>query len=224
LWSHHPGGSPQETKEHGLYFAGVQEAPTLLASCPRDTGFVVVEFRPHGAYPFLNLAMGEIANGLFSFDELRTRLGREMRETVCNLYGADRKIEFVQARLARLLADNGPQPSVVDYAVARLEAASGSLPVKGLERETGYSSRYLERLFKEQVGVGPKALGRIFRFQRFYTKWAQGQGYDGLTDELYDYYHDQSHFAKEFKEFTGYAPRRFASQIPNEFGRRITLG
>lgn len=73
------------------------------------------------------------------------------------------------------------------------------------------------------MGVSPKALARIFRFQRFYEKWARGKRYDQLTGELYGYYYDQAHFAKEFKQFTGYPPRRFARQIPNEFGRRSTL-
>ena len=140
LWSRHPGGRSEETKEHGLYFVGVQEAPTVLTSSPRETGFIAIEFRPEGAYPFLRLFMAETANGLFSFEELRTRIGREMRETVCNLEEVDRKIQFVQARLADLLRD-APRSSRGGRLRGRDAQATGGLtPIKALEQQTGYSA------------------------------------------------------------------------------------
>ena len=146
-----------------------------------------------------------------------------MRKTLCDLERVDQKIHYVQTRLAGLLRNNQGSNSVVDYVVATLRGTGGLTTIKALEQETGYSSRYLEFLFREHVGVSPKALARIFRFQRFYERWAQGQSYDVLRRELYDSYHDQSHFAKEFKRFTGYPPRQFTSQISNEFGRRLAL-
>jgi methylphosphotriester-DNA--protein-cysteine methyltransferase len=72
------------------------------------------------------------------------------------------------------------------------------------------------------VGLSPKALAEIFRFQRFYRKWAQGLRYDVLKQELYDYYHDQAHFTKEFKRMTGYSPQKFTLEVSNEFGRRLS--
>ena len=221
LLSRHPGGRPQETKAHGLYFVGVQERPTILTSAPRPTGFIAIEFSPHGAHRFLDLSMADTANGLFAFEDLRGRIGREWREGLGNLPGAGRKVQYVQACLAASLREDRPSSAVVDHVVRTLKRTGGLTPIKTLERQTGYSSRYMELLFKEQVGVSPKTLARIFRFQRFYEKWARDRRYDLLTSEVYDYYHDQSHFAKEFKEFTGYAPRRFAAEVSNEFGRRL---
>ena len=76
-------------------------------------------------------------------------------------------------------------------------------------------------LFKEHVGLSPKVLAGIFRFQRFYRHWATGQSFDLLKNDLYDYYYDQAHFTKEFKKMTGYSPRRFSREVSNEFGRRL---
>jgi hypothetical protein len=66
-------------------------------------------------------------------------------------------------------------------------------------------------------------LAGIFRFQKFYRKWAQGLPYGHLKAELYDYYYDQAHFTKEFKRMTGYSPLRFTREVSNEFGRRLSL-
>ena len=97
------------------------------------------------------------------------------------------------------------------------------MAIKELERKTGYSRRYLDLLFGEHVGLSPKALAEIFRFQRFYRKCAKGLCYDVLKQELYDYYYDQAHFTKEFKRMTGYSPQKFTLEISNEFGRRLSL-
>ena len=78
-------------------------------------------------------------------------------------------------------------------------------------------------LFKLHVGLSPKALAEIFRFQVFYRKWAQGLSYEVLKKDLYDYYYDQAHFSKEFKRMTGHSPREFMTTVSNEFGRRLVL-
>jgi AraC-like DNA-binding protein len=104
-----------------------------------------------------------------------------------------------------------------------MKLAHGRMPIKELERKTGYTRRYLDLLFKQHVGLSPKDLAGIFRFQRFYQKWARGLSYDVLKEELYDYYYDQAHFSKEFKRMTGHSPRDFMIVVSNEFGRRLSL-
>src|SRR5690242_11109695 len=43
----------QVSREQGFYFVGNRDTSTLIHSSPRKTGFIVIEFRPFGAYPFL---------------------------------------------------------------------------------------------------------------------------------------------------------------------------
>src|SRR5262249_5975847 len=93
----------------------------------------------------------------------------------------------------------------------------GLISIRQLERETGYTRRYLEMLFKSHVGLSPTVLAGIFRFQKFYVRWAEGLRFDELKDELYDYYYDQAHFTKEFKRMTSFSPERFALEVANEF-------
>ena len=104
-----------------------------------------------------------------------------------------------------------------------LKSSDGRVSVTELERETGYSRRYLDLLFNERVGLSPKVLARIFRFQKFYRRWADGHSFDAVKEDLYDFYYDQAHFIKEFKKMTGHSPRKFSREISNEFGRRLSL-
>ena len=104
------------------------------------------------------------------------------------------------------------------HAIDVIHESHGTVSIKELENQTGYSKRYLDMLFKEHVGVSPKRLASIARFQIFYELWARRKSKTFFKDNLYSYYYDQSHFIKEFKRFTGFTPRKFA-EIENEFGR-----
>jgi AraC-like DNA-binding protein len=133
-------------------------------------------------------------------------------------------VNFIQDELARLSGRDHRSNGIVEFCVRILKLTHGRIPIRELERETGYTRRYLHLLFKQHVGLSPKALAGIFRFQKFYQKWARGLSYDIPKNELYEHYYDQAHFSKEFKRMTGYSPREFMIDVSNEFGRRIALG
>ena len=216
-------GRLQVSHEQGLYFVGNRDSSTLIRSSSRRTGFIGIEFSPHGAFPVLGIPMQETVNGLFDAYDVFGKWGRDLREALRNLEDVGRKVQIIQDRLVGLLLKNQVDTRLIDFCVRTLELADGRMPIKELERRTGFTRRYLDQIFNRHVGLSPKTLAGIFRFQKFYRKWAQGLPYEALKEEINDYYYDQAHFTKEFKRMTGYSPGRFARGVINEFGRRLML-
>lgn len=217
------GGRSRVSREQGLYFVGNRDTSTVIHSTAQKTGFIVIEFAPQGAYPVFGVPMSEAANGLFDADVVFGHWGRDTRESLSNLEMAGQKLDFIQNQLVGRLRKGPAENGVVDYCIKSLRVSDGQIAIKELERQTGYSRRYLDLLFEKYVGLSPKALARIFRFHKFYRKWARGQSYEVLKQEFEDYYYDQAHFTREFKRMTGYSPREYTRQVSNEFGRRITV-
>lgn len=210
--------------EHGLYFVGNRDKTTLIHSSARKTGFIGIEFTPHGAFPLFGISMQEtVEHKIFDAEAVFGRWAKTTRETLCNLEGVHEKVNFIQDELIGLSRGNQRDNRLIDYCVKTLKVAHGRMPIKQLEQKTGYTRRYLNLLFRQHVGLSPKVLAGVFRFQRFYQKWAQGLSYDFLKNELYDYYYDQAHFWKECKKMTGYSPRELMISVSNEFGRRLAL-
>ena len=214
-------GRTSVSHEGGLYFVGNRDTQTLIHSGAQKTGFIVIEFSPYGAFPFFGIPMEETANGLFDSEGLFGRWGRDTREALRNLKEVNNKVNFIQDRLVNLLRPR--HNPLIEFCVGALRLSGGRTAIGELERRTGYSRQYLDKLFSRHVGLSPKVLAGIFRFQTFYRKWARGLPYDVLKEELYDFYYDQAHFIKEFKKMTGYSPRKFTAEVSNEFGRRLSL-
>ena len=212
------------SREHGLYFVGNRIKATLIHSSARKTGFIGIEFSPHAAFPLFGIPMHEtVKEKIFDSEVLFGRWGRQTRETLCNMEKPEQKVNFIQDELVKLSRRSQRSNGVIEFCVNALKLAHGRIPIKELERKTGYSRRYLDLLFRQQVGLPPKVLAGIFRFQMLYRKWAQGLSYDLLKERLYDYYYDQAHFSKEFRRMTGYSPREFMTGVSNGFGRRLSL-
>lgn len=90
--------------------------------------------------------------------------------------------------------------------------SKGTYTVKDLQETTEMSERTFERKFVRQVGVPPKLFSKIVRFHSSIRQMDKGN-YEKLSDIAYENgYSDQSHFVRNFKEFTSITPRAYKSK------------
>ena len=205
----------------GFFFVGNRDSATHVYTTAQPTAFIGVEFVPHGVFPLFGVPMAETTNYLLECENVFDRWGKVVGESLGNIVGLEEKAAFLQRQLVERLS-HGPRTSaLVAHAVELLHASDGLLPIRHLERESGYSRRYLTMMFNRHVGLPPKALARIFRFQRIYRHWATGASFELLKSAAYDSYYDQPHFTREFKRMTSYSPRSYMREVPNEFGRTL---
>jgi len=200
--------------EGGIYFIGARDVPVALTTPKARTGSIGIEFTTAGAYKFFSHSMYELANDLFSFGDCLGKEGSLLQKEIQELPDPYDKIGRVQEFLLLKLRTLQRTNDIVDYSIGLIAKSNGLVGVRDLERKTGYTKRYLDLLFRDHLGIAPKTLATIFRFQYFY-KVAGNQ-----KQSIYDLYYDESHFIKEFKRYTGFSPGKFAS-IKNEFGKNF---
>jgi AraC-like DNA-binding protein len=81
--------------------------------------------------------------------------------------------------------------------------------IDDLVAAAGVSSRHVERLSARIYGGPPKLLGRKYRALQAAVRIGTGRA-TNWTDAAGDAFYDQPHFIREFKQFVGMTPHRFA--------------
>lgn len=106
--------------------------------------------------------------------------------------------------------------------------SNANIRVRDLEKKLNYSRRHLLRNFSEYTGMSIKLFSRTIRFQTA-LKLLAGNTKKSISEvsSICGYY-DQSHFQKEFREFTGMTPAQYINVLgkydavyqPNDERRR----
>jgi AraC-like DNA-binding protein len=206
-------------RENELTLTGLIDAPVILD--PHDdseTGTIIIEFNPLGAYRFFHLSYMDIKNQIVDLGDLIGYSAATLRDQLAGAFSLTHRLNLLQIFLTKQLAKTTADP-IFDYCIYTISKYNGLVTVRQLEKETGYSSRWLHTKFSENLGTGPKNLSEIVRFKQFYQAFAAGDGMESLKQQIYGHYHDQSHFIRAFKRFTGATPTELQHSM-NELATR----
>ena len=193
-------------RENQLSLTGLIDSPVMLdAQQDTQTGTIIIEFHPLGAYRLFHLAYCEVKNQIVELSDLFGNRTEKLRLQLTEAITVELKFQILQNFLIKRL-ENAPSDPIYDYCINRISVSKGLISVAQLEKDTGYTARWLHTKFSEHLGTGPKNLAEIVRFKQFYEAYSNGVSLQNLKDHIYHYYHDQSHFIRAFKRFTGSTP------------------
>ena len=173
------------------------------------TGTILVIFKETGAAHFLKTPVHELFAESISLDHFFNR--DQLAETEEKLYkasGTRQRIRIVEQLLLNHLQEI-PEDKMVTEAINQIKQNNGTMRITQLARYLNTSQSPLEKRFRKVVGASPKKFSSIVRI---------GHALNTLTTTNYQEtiflagYHDQAHFIKDFKAFTGSTPQQFAKE------------
>lgn len=113
-----------------------------------------------------------------------------------------------------LISQNKTTEPMIRNAVDLTLETKGNIAIETLAEVQNVSSRQLERKFKKMIGLPPKFYSRIIRFGTIFKLMESGDE-SWVRIALQSGYFDQSHFIKNFKEFTGEDPSNYGFDETN---------
>ncbi len=153
----------------------------------------------------------------FEYTEERISLSTIFKQAVIDSLSASLAAEKDPVGKARLLEQfvmdvykkTNPKPDFIDNAVQQIVDKNGMVDVTELMKEVFMSRRNFERKFFKKVGLSPKYYARLRRIGYLLNLIAGKKRVDwGRLFSECEYY-DQSHFIKDFLEFTGRTPQQY---------------
>lgn len=165
---------------------------------------------PNGAHAFFGLRQHLVTDRVVDLTDINARVTRILRD---DLTGRDDRRQLAAAldRTLCRLAPPTPPASPVHHVLRLAKQRRGLIQVRDLARAAGVGDRQLQRAFRDEVGVTPKRLLRVLRFQEVLRR-VRGQTDDVRWTEVAAAcgFYDQAHFVHDFRSFTDQAPGAWA--------------
>ena len=202
--------------------AGPQTGPTEEV-LPAGTTVVGVRLRPGAAEAVFGVPAAELVDQDLEVGALWGAHAAELGETLTAAGSPESAARRLHDAVAGRLADGPALDPVAAEVVARLLPRLGAgLRVGSLASSLFISERQLRRRCDAAIGLAPKALHRMVRFQRFLalagTLPRPSEQLARLAAEAG--YADQSHLTRESLRLAGRSPRTVLRQAETDCGCR----
>jgi AraC-like DNA-binding protein len=170
---------------------------------------VGVHFHPGGAGAVLGVPPGELADRHVDLADLWGRAAHALRERLCTAATPAERFAILEADLRARLAWHRGGHGAVPLALEQL--ARPGATVRDVAASVKLSWRRLIEVFTAEVGMTPKRMSRVLRFQRACQLARQSAAPDWASLAQRSGYFDQSHLIHDVRELTGFSPREFMS-------------
>jgi AraC-like DNA-binding protein len=135
--------------------------------------------------------------------------GTSMTDRLCEVRTPVEKLKTLEVFLAGRLHPTSRRSELVDQAMHLFREKD--FRIAECARSVGVSERRLSQVFREQVGLSPKMWCRIHRFQSTVRALHKGVDVPWAELALHCGYYDQSHFANDFRAFSGINPSTYSA-------------
>ncbi len=191
-----------------LYGQKTTACTNLIRGTPTIIG---VSFCPIAFKPLFNIDSSDLTNNILDIDHF---FSPGFVDLLLNTINTEQAIglfcDALDQRSSKL-----EQDAVVRESVHHIVGNTADVKARDISSYSNTSRRQFQRRFKQCIGVAPETYIRIIKFQKAVQLLRNGH-FQRLSDIAYALnYSDQSHFIREFKNFSGHTPKVFLRKGPD---------
>lgn len=207
------------TASSGISFLHGQSNLSMDMNTKGTFGILGAYLYPYALQYLFNIPAIELTGLEVELETILARYSKTLDDKILNAADNSGRISLLTDFLLSRLKDAQIKDKGIEHGVKQILRSNGNTRIEAIAGTIGISNRQLERKFTNHVGMSPKMFSRICRFQNS-MKAAEIHMADNsnlsLTKLAYDCgYSDQSHFIREFREFSGMNPRDYFHNIPD---------
>jgi AraC-like DNA-binding protein len=189
--------------ERRTSFAGGLHEAQVTTEHPGRTFGIHVDLDPLGARALFGLPLHELANRTVEVDDVLDE--PFLTERLAESRDWAGRFKLLDEMFTRRLADARPSREIA-WAWRALQATHGRAVIGALAEELGWSRKRIVSRFRDEIGLPPKAVAKLIRFERA-RRLAGTLPWAALAFECG--YYDQSHLINDFRAITGRTPETF---------------
>ena len=204
--------SPNVKKEFGRISLSHQGKSSVLITQTGPVRLLGVRFKPYGMAPFFGISMSDFPTPFALKGQVLDPFIGTLEQVLWSVDNFEERISFLNVELSKRIGGIMHPDKLVKAAVTIMIKHGGNLKIGKLLEQLCVSKSTLEKKFQEHVGLSPKILCNILRFNSIvYSR--QSDPAPSLTELSYKKgFFDQAHLVHNFRSFTGLPPGRFFRQ------------
>lgn len=172
-----------------------------------SSGMIGIKLHPSAFYKLFLKDLTSSVDHVFPLEEIVGKDISILREIVTSSKSIAAKVKLAESWIEQHLSSLKTQEKI-DTCLKCIFISHGMIEIEELAETVQLGTRQLERLFKKVIGLPPKRYCRIIRFNYIFEVMKE-QKDSWVRTALQSGFFDQSHFIKNFKEFTGEEPSSY---------------
>ena len=194
--------TPAPTRMAAAVLSGARSTYTTIntANFAELAGIV---FQPAGFAAFAPGPVDVFSNRHVALENIFGPLAETLRDRLRGQPTPAAALDVLEAGLAALRHPDRPHDRIVHHALRAFARTPSAASVARVAKDVGWSPRHFSQRFRQQVGLTPKLWCRVQRFQRIVRHLHAGADLPWAELALACGYCDQSHFAHDFRAFSG---------------------
>lgn len=199
-----------------VYYSAQAISPGCLLIHSNSFNIIAVNFTATGLYQLMGMDMyhftDKIIDAKIIFGEEITELYEKLIEAKSS-FNAIRLIDhFLCVKAQNKRKDN---KACVLNSLSVLNNPAKKLNINELLKITNTSSKTLQRSFKSEIGMSPKMLQRLLRYNHVKLYLQENGPVDWWEVVIRFGFYDHSHLISEFQTFSGYTPAQYIHILAN---------
>ncbi len=187
---------------------GLHMAPALIEQDRYQRG-LQLDLNPLGARALLGVPAKELAADVIELSDLPVTWAKTLTDRLREKNTWAERFDLLDDVLTQAL-----KPvtllSEVQWAWHRMVRTQGVTPVTELAGEVGWSRRHFTEKFAGEVGLGPKQVSRLIRFERGRDLLRAGHTLADVAARAG--YYDQAHLSNEWRALAGCTPTEWVRE------------
>ena len=195
---------------HSLLFGPTTKPKTVGGIANRCDVILIIEFQPAGFFPIIGIQQSELIDKVVPFSIINTSLDLEIKK----IFNESLSIDKLILKLEELLISNIKIEYSYEFilAIQLIIQNSGNISSQEISKKVFYSSRHLNRLFNQYLGLSMNSFSRLVRINKSIKLLNNNKtSLMSICNELGFY--DIPHFIKDFKIVCGITPQKYRANM-----------
>lgn len=190
------------------FVTGVMEFAKLVP-IPNKMEFFGIRFRPGVLSYLLKTDISKLKNKMCNLSWINKNIFKKL--IIDEKAGNENIVTSINFQLTELLTENIFKDKF--FIIMESICDNPSISMNDLSFKSAISLKSMERTFNKRIGLSPKKIARIMRFQKAHKRISNEGLVNLVTVALSSEYFDQAHFNREYKKLVGFNPNNETMSI-----------